>query len=147
MLNSISKIKFNSILYRTGNLINSNGTKLESKENAIFSVLFSSQQRNISINNSKHIYDRLVRGASTIRSNSNRFTRTYETDYHLLKTAFTETGAVGPLPKWYRLGIIKIVANIILFLFIGSYITKTFVKILEENDIFKPEDDDDDDDD
>ena len=71
----------------------------------------------------------------------------YQNESHLIKDVYTETGAIADIPKWYRLGLVKVVANIVFFIFVGSFISKTAVTILEENDIFKPEDEDDEDDD
>lgn len=71
----------------------------------------------------------------------------YQDDYHLLTTVYSETGSMSDIPKWYPLGILKIVANIVFFIFVGSLISKKCVSLLEEYDIFKPEDDEDDEDD
>lgn len=78
-----------------------------------------------------------------------RFNRSdyYQNEFHLLTGVYTKSGAIADMPKWNRFGIAKIVANLILFLILGSIISKKAVTILEENDIFKPEDDDDEDDD
>ena len=72
----------------------------------------------------------------------------YETELHKpTENVFTNTGAVNELPKWYRFGILKIILNIMISITIGSMLTKTCARLLEEYDIFKPEDGDDDDDD
>ena len=90
-----------------------------------------------------HVFHQLVRGAAVKRFNRAPY---YQNEPHLLKDVYLESGAIADIPKWYRFGMLKVVANIIAFLFVGSFISKTAVTILEENDIFKPEDDDDDDD-
>jgi hypothetical protein len=79
--------------------------------------------------------------------NKTKFKRQYRNDYHVLKQVYTETGAIEQIPKWYRLGILKVIANIFCFVMLGSMISKVGTKFLEENDIFKPDDDDDGDDD
>ncbi|CAF0726246.1 unnamed protein product [Brachionus calyciflorus] len=71
----------------------------------------------------------------------------FQNEYHLLTTVYSPSGAIADMPKWYRFGLIKISATIVAFVLIGSVISKTFVTLLEEYDIFKPEDDDDEDDD
>jgi hypothetical protein len=78
-----------------------------------------------------------------------RFNRSpyYQNEPHVLQSVYTETGALKEMPKWLRFGFLKIAANIVLFVFVGSLISKTCVTFLEENDIFKPEEDDDEDDD
>lgn len=82
-------------------------------------------------------------------TNLRRFNRTgyYQNEHHLLTTVYSSSGAIADMPKWYRFGLFKIVATIVTFVMIGSFISKAAVTFLEENDIFKPEDDDDDDDD
>jgi hypothetical protein len=71
----------------------------------------------------------------------------YLREPHILNSVYEESGAIKEMPKWYPLGLIKVILNIIIFIFIGSLISKSAVTFLEENDIFKPEDDDDEDDD
>ena len=68
-------------------------------------------------------------------------------DDHVLKEVYMESGAIASMPKWYKFGIMKIILNIIVFICIGSLISKSVVNFLDENDIFKPEDDDNDEDD
>ncbi|RNA36409.1 essential MCU mitochondrial-like [Brachionus plicatilis] len=71
----------------------------------------------------------------------------YQDEYHILTTVYAESGAMSHMPKWYPFGILKIIANIVAFALIGSLISKKCVSLLEEYDIFKPEDDEDDEDD
>ena len=134
-LNSIAKIKFKSDLRQVGALVGSNGKSVRTNSRDFHST------------GSLFIYDRLVRGASLSRFGNRKFARVYQTDYHLIKDVFTESGAIAALPKWYRFGLAKVCATIVLFVLVGSYISKAGVRFLEENDIFKPEEDDDDDDD
>ena len=96
-------------------------------------------------NSSKYyqILDDLI----TVNNRGKRFQRVYQTEYHTLKDVYAESGAISELPKWYKFGMAKIIATIVGFIMIGSMMSKISVKILEENDIFKPEDDDDDEDD
>jgi len=80
--------------------------------------------------------------------NLKRFNKSahYFDQIHTVNNVRTESGAILEMPKWYKLGYLKVITNIIVFILIGSYISKTTVTFLEENDIFKPEDDDEDDD-
>lgn len=71
----------------------------------------------------------------------------YQDEYHILTEVYSKSGALNHMPKWYPFGIFKIITTIIIFLFLGSAISKKCVSLLEEYDIFKPEDDDDEDDD
>lgn len=70
----------------------------------------------------------------------------YFTDYHLIKNVYSESGAINGVPTWYKFGIVKLVVTFSAFLLVGAQISKSFVRFLEENDIFKPEDDEDDED-
>ena len=71
----------------------------------------------------------------------------YFKDIHIVNQVYSESGAINNIPKWYKLGIFKLVLTFTCFLLVGAQISKTGVKILEENDIFKPEDENDDDED
>ena len=71
----------------------------------------------------------------------------YLREPHILNSVYEESGAIKEMPRWYKFGLIKVIMNIIIFIFVGSLISKSAVTFLEENDIFKPEDDDDDEDD
>ncbi|XP_051571244.1 essential MCU regulator, mitochondrial-like [Myxocyprinus asiaticus] len=55
------------------------------------------------------------------------------------------TGAILPKPKKTSFGVVRIMMVVAPFLYIGTLISKNFAAILEEHDIFVPEDDDDDD--
>ncbi|XP_076122777.1 essential MCU regulator, mitochondrial [Alosa pseudoharengus] len=57
----------------------------------------------------------------------------------------TTTGAILPKPKKTTFGLIRITIVVIPFLYVGTLISKNFAALLEEHDIFVPEDDDDDD--
>ncbi|KAL7829931.1 hypothetical protein AOLI_G00308160 [Acnodon oligacanthus] len=57
----------------------------------------------------------------------------------------TSTGAVMPKPKKTPLGLMRIAMVVAPFLYVGTLISKNFAALLEEHDIFVPEDDDDDD--
>jgi hypothetical protein len=78
-----------------------------------------------------------------------RFNRSphYFNEYHQVRDAYTEMGTIQAMPKWYRLGYLKVLLNIVFFIGVGAFISSVTVKMLDENDIFKPEGDDDDDDD
>lgn len=71
----------------------------------------------------------------------------YYSEYHSLNTVYSPAGEIGAMPTWYKFGFFKIFLTIVVFIMLGASISKKAVTILEENDIFKPEDDDDDDDD
>ncbi|KAM9843595.1 essential MCU regulator, mitochondrial [Aulostomus maculatus] len=57
----------------------------------------------------------------------------------------TASGAVLPKPKKTSFGLIRIALVVVPFLYVGTRISKNFAALLEEHDIFVPEDDDDDD--
>ncbi|XP_072276277.1 essential MCU regulator, mitochondrial [Pyxicephalus adspersus] len=57
----------------------------------------------------------------------------------------TNTGAIYPKPEKVSFGLIRIFTVVIPFLYVGTLISKNFAALLEEHDIFVPEDDDDDD--
>ncbi|KAF3700513.1 Essential MCU regulator, mitochondrial [Channa argus] len=68
----------------------------------------------------------------------------------------TSSGGIRPKPRklslWWDgggeqtpLGLIRIALVVVPFLYLGTQISKTFAALLEEHDIFVPEDDDDDD--
>ncbi|XP_008328533.1 essential MCU regulator, mitochondrial isoform X1 [Cynoglossus semilaevis] len=57
----------------------------------------------------------------------------------------TSSGAVLPKPKKTTFGLIRIAVVVVPFLYVGTRISKNFAALLEEHDIFVPEDDDDDD--
>ncbi|ESP03791.1 hypothetical protein LOTGIDRAFT_149539, partial [Lottia gigantea] len=58
------------------------------------------------------------------------------------RTVFTETGAICPKPEITRLGVLKVMALIIPCMTLGGYISREFASLLEEHDIFFPDDDD-----
>ncbi|XP_057717588.1 essential MCU regulator, mitochondrial-like [Corythoichthys intestinalis] len=57
----------------------------------------------------------------------------------------SSSGAILPKPKKTPFGIWRIAAVVVPFLYVGTRISKNFAELLEEHDIFVPEDDDDDD--
>merc|ERR1712098_923014 len=57
----------------------------------------------------------------------------------------TSSGAILPKPDKTPFGLIRMTAVVIPFLYVGTLISKNFAALLEEHDIFVPEDDDDDD--
>ncbi|XP_045928885.1 essential MCU regulator, mitochondrial-like [Micropterus dolomieu] len=57
----------------------------------------------------------------------------------------TSSGAIPPKPKKTPFGLIRIALVLVPFLYVGTLISKNFAALLEEHDIFVPEDDDDDD--
>ncbi|MBN3278216.1 EMRE protein, partial [Polyodon spathula] len=57
----------------------------------------------------------------------------------------TATGRMLPKPVKTSFGLVRMAAVVLPFLYIGTLISKSFAALLEEHDIFVPEDDDDDD--
>ncbi|XP_054844188.1 essential MCU regulator, mitochondrial [Eublepharis macularius] len=57
----------------------------------------------------------------------------------------TQTGAILPKPVKMPFGLLRVFSVVIPFLYVGTQISKSFAALLEEHDIFVPEDDDDDD--
>ncbi|XP_061536533.1 single-pass membrane protein with aspartate-rich tail 1b [Phyllopteryx taeniolatus] len=57
----------------------------------------------------------------------------------------SSSGAILPKPDKTPFGLIRMTAVVVPFLYVGTLISKNFAALLEEHDIFVPEDDDDDD--
>lgn len=57
----------------------------------------------------------------------------------------TPSGAILPKPEKTPFGLIRMTVVVVPFLYVGTLISKNFAALLEEHDIFVPEDDDDDD--
>ncbi|XP_074486433.1 single-pass membrane protein with aspartate-rich tail 1b [Sebastes fasciatus] len=57
----------------------------------------------------------------------------------------TASGAILPRPDKTPFGLIRMTIVVVPFLYVGTLISKNFAALLEEHDIFVPEDDDDDD--
>ncbi|NP_001088361.1 essential MCU regulator, mitochondrial precursor [Xenopus laevis] len=57
----------------------------------------------------------------------------------------SSAGAILPKPEKVSFGLLRVFTVVIPFLYIGTLISKNFAAVLEEHDIFVPEDDDDDD--
>ncbi|KAJ1174111.1 hypothetical protein NDU88_005934 [Pleurodeles waltl] len=57
----------------------------------------------------------------------------------------TRAGAILPKPEKTTFGLVRVFSIVIPFLYVGTLISKNFAALLEEHDIFVPEDDDDDD--
>ncbi|XP_077195442.1 essential MCU regulator, mitochondrial [Paroedura picta] len=57
----------------------------------------------------------------------------------------TPSGAILPKPVKMPFGLLRVFSVVIPFLYVGTQISKSFAALLEEHDIFVPEDDDDDD--
>ncbi|XP_041840284.1 single-pass membrane protein with aspartate-rich tail 1b [Melanotaenia boesemani] len=64
---------------------------------------------------------------------------------HCRHVVSTPSGAILPKPDKTPFGLIRMTAIVIPFLYVGTLISKNFAALLEEHDIFVPEDDDDDD--
>ncbi|XP_019966909.2 essential MCU regulator, mitochondrial [Paralichthys olivaceus] len=64
----------------------------------------------------------------------------------LCRTAVcSPSGAILPRPRKTPFGLVRIALVVVPFLYVGTQISKNFAALLEEHDIFVPEDDDDDD--
>ncbi|XP_055060273.1 single-pass membrane protein with aspartate-rich tail 1b [Misgurnus anguillicaudatus] len=64
----------------------------------------------------------------------------------LSRTAvFSTSGAILPKPDKVPFGMIRMTIVTVPFLYLGTLISKNFAALLEEHDIFVPDDDDDDD--
>ncbi|XP_008275396.1 single-pass membrane protein with aspartate-rich tail 1b [Stegastes partitus] len=57
----------------------------------------------------------------------------------------TPSGAILPKPDKTPFGLFRMTVVVVPFLYVGTLISKNFAALLEEHDIFVPEDDDDDD--
>ncbi|CAJ1053495.1 single-pass membrane protein with aspartate-rich tail 1b [Xyrichtys novacula] len=57
----------------------------------------------------------------------------------------TPSGAILPKPDKTPFGLTRMTMVVVPFLYVGTLISKNFAALLEEHDIFVPEDDDDDD--
>ncbi|XP_040043121.1 single-pass membrane protein with aspartate-rich tail 1b [Gasterosteus aculeatus] len=57
----------------------------------------------------------------------------------------TSSGAILPKPDKTPFGLFRLTVVVVPFLYVGTLISKNFAALLEEHDIFVPEDDDDDD--
>ncbi|CAG01655.1 unnamed protein product, partial [Tetraodon nigroviridis] len=90
----------------------------------------------------------LLARLSALRSNS-RFTAFASGPGRTVTPARTavcsSSGAILPKPKKTPFGLIRIALVVVPFLYVGTQISKNFAALLEEHDIFVPEDDDDDD--
>ncbi|KAL4647872.1 essential MCU regulator, mitochondrial-like [Arapaima gigas] len=56
----------------------------------------------------------------------------------------TSTGAILPKPNKVPFGLMRITIIVVPFLYVGTVISKNFAELLEEHDIFVPDNDDDD---
>ncbi|XP_058237209.1 single-pass membrane protein with aspartate-rich tail 1b [Hemibagrus wyckioides] len=62
----------------------------------------------------------------------------------LSRNAVTSTsGAILPKPDITRFGVVRMTVVVLPFLYVGTLISKQFAALLEEHDIFVPDDDDD----
>ncbi|XP_058877271.1 essential MCU regulator, mitochondrial-like [Acipenser ruthenus] len=75
-------------------------------------------------------------GSTRLKTGTNVFSRSAVT---------TASGKMLPKPVKTSFGLVRMTAVVLPFLYIGTLISKSFAALLEEHDIFVPEDDDDDD--
>nr|XP_020452755.1 essential MCU regulator, mitochondrial-like [Monopterus albus] len=64
---------------------------------------------------------------------------------HIRTRVSTATGAILPKPEKTPFGLTRMTIVVVPFLYMGTQISKSFATLLEEHDIFVPDDDDDDD--
>ncbi|XP_038131307.1 essential MCU regulator, mitochondrial-like [Cyprinodon tularosa] len=57
----------------------------------------------------------------------------------------TPSGGILPKPEKTPFGLFRMTVVVVPFLYVGTLISKNFAALLEEHDIFVPDDDDDDD--
>ncbi|XP_054606827.1 essential MCU regulator, mitochondrial [Nothobranchius furzeri] len=94
---------------------------------------------------SSALVGRLIR-LSAVRNGPSSPLSTSDVSGRANRTAVTtSTGAILPRPKQTRFGLVRIALVVLPFLYVGTQISKNFAALLEEHDIFVPEDDDDDD--
>ena len=103
------------------------------------------QASNVQANRSLHgtplnnLVSQLVKEATSKRFNKSAH---YFDQIHILNNVRTETGAYAEMPKWYKLGILKVLIVISASISLGAFISQTAAEFLEDNEIFIPEDDD-----
>ncbi|KAL8595063.1 hypothetical protein ACOMHN_002041 [Nucella lapillus] len=56
----------------------------------------------------------------------------------------SETGALMEKPVHVRFGLLKVACTVTPFLLTGGYLSREFASLLEEHELFVPDDDDDD---
>lgn len=67
----------------------------------------------------------------------------YQSDSHIVNSVYTESGGLLPVPKWYKLGLTKVMFMVTVSLSLGALISKSAAEFLEDNEIFVPEEEDD----
>ncbi|KAJ8251856.1 hypothetical protein GJAV_G00226180 [Gymnothorax javanicus] len=84
------------------------------------------------------------RGISVLTPNAG--TRCQSTRLTLCRnSAFMASGGIPPKPMKTSFGLFRLAVVVVPFLYVGTLISKQFAALLEEHDIFVPDDDDDDD--
>ncbi|XP_019717705.1 single-pass membrane protein with aspartate-rich tail 1b [Hippocampus comes] len=87
----------------------------------------------------------IVRNAGLLRRNSDSKTPYLNRTAQIRSVVSSSSGAILPKPDKTPFGLIRMTAVVVPFLYVGTLISKNFAALLEEHDIFVPEDDDDDD--
>ena len=67
----------------------------------------------------------------------------FQHDAHVVNSVYADSGALLPMPKWYKLGMFKLFLMMTASLALGAMISKSFAEFLEDNEIFVPEEEDD----
>ena len=73
-----------------------------------------------------------------LRRNANRMTVPVRTK------VYYETGAILEKPVRVRFGLLKLACTVTPFLLTGGFLSREFAALLEEHELFVPDDDDDD---
>ncbi|KAI7810417.1 single-pass membrane protein with aspartate-rich tail 1b [Triplophysa rosa] len=86
-----------------------------------------------------------IRNAATLGRNTGSKSAN-ATGPTLSRTAVSSTaGSIPPKPVKVPFGLTRMTILVVPFLYVGTLISKSFATLLEEHDIFVPDDDDDDD--
>ncbi|XP_076026515.1 single-pass membrane protein with aspartate-rich tail 1b [Genypterus blacodes] len=86
-----------------------------------------------------------VKNAGLMSRNTGLTTSTISRTTPCRTVISARSGAILPKPDKTPFGLIRMTAVVVPFLYVGTLISKNFAALLEEHDIFVPEDDDDDD--
>ncbi|XP_059195137.1 single-pass membrane protein with aspartate-rich tail 1b [Centropristis striata] len=86
-----------------------------------------------------------TKNAGIMSRNSGMKTSNISRTTQIRTAVTTSSGAILPRPAKTPFGLIRMTAVVVPFLYVGTLISKNFAALLEEHDIFVPEDDDDDD--
>ncbi|CAB1428566.1 unnamed protein product [Pleuronectes platessa] len=86
-----------------------------------------------------------TRNGALLGRNSGSKSSTISRTTSIRTAVSTSSGAILPKPDKTPFGLFRMTVVVVPFLYVGTLISKNFAALLEEHDIFVPEDDDDDD--